>query len=280
MPFFKTFYYLLSQKGSGRSLPVILLHGEGMNCHYWPKEIRCLSGFDTYALDLPGHGGDNGTALQSVEKIADVVFDFMLGMNLLNAAVIGHSLGGAVALTLALWHPLQVAGAGMIGGATSFSLPSALLDYMASPATFYAGQQLYLDKLTCAFTKRETRTFAVSLLQQTRPTAFHADLMAMDTFDIAAELNDLHCPVYVVSGKEDHLVSPVNSRTAAADLPIARLELLDRCGHLLPLERPDALMEGLHGYLTDLQTWYQREELQLAFPRSLRAGVYARNRTN
>ena len=56
MPQNAEIYYRISQEGNAESAPVILIHGAGGTHLHWPPQIRRLSGYRIYALDLPGHG--------------------------------------------------------------------------------------------------------------------------------------------------------------------------------------------------------------------------------
>jgi len=270
MPYFKTFYYRFSQRGTESSLPVVLLHGEGMSSRFWSKNIRCLARQNVYALDLPGHGGDRAVAFQSVQLIADSVYAFLQGMGILHSAVIGHSLGAAVALTLAWQHPAHIIAVALINAAATFPLSPELLDYMRNPATFSTGQQLLLEKFCSPYTSKTLRETAEQALLQTRPTALYSDLLALDGFDLTRQLNQITCPVYAVAGKEDRFISPVRSQALSAEVPIARMDLMSRCGHLLPLECSGSLEAGLSRFLRDLQSWHRRESNGIAFPAPVR----------
>ena len=95
--------------------PVILLHGAGGTHLSWPPQIRRLAGEKIYALDLPGHGKSEGSGRQSVDEYAEDVVAFMKELNIPAAVLVGHSMGSAMALTLALKYSKQVLGLGLLG---------------------------------------------------------------------------------------------------------------------------------------------------------------------
>jgi pimeloyl-ACP methyl ester carboxylesterase len=92
----------------GASYPVILLHGMGGSASGWLPAFGAFADhYRVYAMDLPGHGCSDrgeGISLDSV-SLAGFVKDFMEEFKIEQAHVLGHSMGGAIALQLALDHP-------------------------------------------------------------------------------------------------------------------------------------------------------------------------------
>jgi pimeloyl-ACP methyl ester carboxylesterase len=72
---------------------------------------------------------------------------------------------------------------------------------------------------------------------------------AMDRPDLRATLRDLRIPVLITCGREDKVTPPALARELASLIPSAHLALVDRCGHLLPLERLDELVALLRQWL-------------------------------
>ena len=95
----------------GQPPPAILLHGFGGDLNNWLFNHGVLaSGRAVYALDLPGHGGSSKDAGSgSLGEFSGVLKSFMDAIGEPRAHLVGHSMGGAVALDFALTHPEQVA---------------------------------------------------------------------------------------------------------------------------------------------------------------------------
>ena len=106
------------EMGAGEGPPVVFIHGFGGDLYSWQFNQEALAeGHVTYALDLPGHGGstkDLGSGHVHVGALAAAVIDFMDAKAIAEAHLVGHSLGGAVALDLALNHPERVASATLV----------------------------------------------------------------------------------------------------------------------------------------------------------------------
>src|SRR5512138_3800323 len=80
--------------------PLVLVHGAGGSQRHWAEEVRALPGRRVIALDLPGHGRSPGPAPGTVAGLARSVLGLLDALGLETAVVAGHSMGGAVALTL------------------------------------------------------------------------------------------------------------------------------------------------------------------------------------
>ena len=104
------------EMGEGEGPPILFIHGYGGDLNNWMFNQEALSeNHKTYALDLPGHGGStkevNGGTL---EELALAAAGFLEAKGIAQAHLVGHSMGGATALYLALNHPDRVASATLI----------------------------------------------------------------------------------------------------------------------------------------------------------------------
>ncbi|HEX6014911.1 MAG TPA: alpha/beta fold hydrolase, partial [Geminicoccaceae bacterium] len=97
--------------GEAAGEPVIFIHGFGGDLNNWLFNQPALAEKrTTYALDLPGHGGSTKeVGAGDVGTMAAAVADFLAALGIEKAHLVGHSLGGAVSLDLALSHPERVA---------------------------------------------------------------------------------------------------------------------------------------------------------------------------
>jgi pyruvate dehydrogenase E2 component (dihydrolipoamide acetyltransferase) len=98
--------------GPDTGLAVLLLHGFGADMSTWMFNQGALAEErSVHAIDLPGHGGSGKEMADgSVGALAEAVVDYMDAAGLHSAHLVGHSLGGAIAVTIALNAPSRVAG--------------------------------------------------------------------------------------------------------------------------------------------------------------------------
>src|SRR5512144_1734171 len=102
MPVAASLYYFSHNEDERSRPPIILIHGAGGTHLSWPPEVRRLPDQRVYAVDLPGHGKSEGIGRQSISAYARNLVAFMDAAKLSKAVIVGHSMGGAVALTLGL----------------------------------------------------------------------------------------------------------------------------------------------------------------------------------
>lgn len=107
------------KQGDAEGTPVLLIHGFGGDCLSWLFNQEALAeGHTTYALDLPGHGGsEKDVGSGTLEVMVQAVLDFMAAKGIEKAHLVGHSMGGAVALALAKDHAGKVASATLLAPA-------------------------------------------------------------------------------------------------------------------------------------------------------------------
>lgn len=102
--------------GSGGAEPILFVHGFGGGFDNWMLNQEALSeDFQTYAVDLPGHGGSTKQVGDgALASMTDMLHSFMTVMKIERAHLVGHSMGGGIALDLATRYPSQVASLSLI----------------------------------------------------------------------------------------------------------------------------------------------------------------------
>jgi pimeloyl-ACP methyl ester carboxylesterase len=238
MPIAAGIHYFLHEGGRQKKSPLVLIHGAGGDHLSWPPEIRRLTDMRVFTLDLPGHGKSKGPGRQSVADYAECVIGFMNAAELSRAVFIGHALGGAIALTLAIDHPQRVAGIGLISAGARLPVASAVLENAANPATFIRAVQSLQDLMHIPLAEKNMKDQVLRKLSSVRPSLFQGDLRASDQFDVTASLGAIKVPVLVLCGTDDQLAPRRFSENLAEHIPGAALQTIDGAGHLVMLEQP------------------------------------------
>jgi pimeloyl-ACP methyl ester carboxylesterase len=252
MPTSAGIHYFLHEGGKSTKPPLVLIHGAGGDHLSWPPEIRRLANARVFTLDLPGHGNSRGPGCQNVSDYTDSVIGFLDAVGLSRAVFVGHALGGAIALTLAIDYPERVAGIGLISTGPSMPVASSVLEDAANPATCIHAIQA-LQKLMCIPQDQKylgTHTFG--RLSSIRSTLLHGDLLASDQFDATSWLGSIRTPVLVLCGTGDHLAPRRYSESLAGQIPGAALQTIEGAGHLVMLEHPRRVAGLLGVFLTSI----------------------------
>ncbi len=170
---------------------------------------------------------------------------------------VGSSMGGMLALQVALRAPERTLGLAVLGSSARADTPEMLALRTQAIALFEAGRMDEVLRanaalafhplaaaqpgLQAAYRAMVGRAGAVGLVRQNRAVMARADLRA--------QLPGIKAPVLVATGEADRLTPPEHAREMAALLPNAQLDIVPGCGHLLTLEQPDRMAALLLAWL-------------------------------
>ena len=227
--------------------PVMLVHGAGSTHQDWPAELRRLPDCRVLAVDLPGHGNSVPPGRDSIAAYAADVADLLAVLELPPAVVIGHSMGAAIALTLALSRPERVAGLVLIGGGAKLRVhPDILHRVLVDPEHVYS---LLADWLWADETPVAVRELTRQRMRALDPVVVHGDYLACNAFDVLGALGQIAVPTLVVGGEADRMTPLKFSQTLADGIPQAELVVVPGAGHMLHLERPEVVSRAISAWL-------------------------------
>ena len=240
----RRFRYLALGEGDGP--PIVFLHGFGGDLNNWQFNQEALAeSHATYAVDLPGHGGtskDLGSGHVHVGALAAAVVDFLDAKEVTRAHVVGHSLGGAVALDLALNHAGRVASATLICSAGLG--PEINMAYIDGFMQAKRRKQLQpVLEMLVADPAMISREMIEDVLKFKRLDGVEAALNRIidDTFaggqqalELTGRLGELTVPLQVIWGRHDRIIPAAH----AEDLPASiKVHVLDDAGHMVHMEK-------------------------------------------
>jgi pimeloyl-ACP methyl ester carboxylesterase len=252
MPFDADIYYRYSQEGNGESAPVVLIHGAGGTHLHWPAQIRRLTGHRIYALDLPGHGKSEGRGQQSIEAYCQSMIQWMEAINIYRAVFVGHSMGGAIAQTMALDHSEHVVALGLVGTGARLRVAPTILENSTSATTFPAAIHFIVEKAFSPKTDPRLVELARQRMSITRPTVLHGDYLACNAFDVMETIKKIRNPTLVICGQDDQLTPVRYSQYLADQIPRAEIKIIPNAGHMVMLEQPQTVAAELSGFLSTL----------------------------
>ncbi|MFG1640033.1 alpha/beta fold hydrolase [Amycolatopsis sp. NPDC049252] len=255
---------------------IVLLHGIAGSAETWrPVLERCATlNRRVLALDLPGHGeSDAPRADYGLGSMASVVRDVLAVSGVRHATVVGHSLGGGIALQFAYQFPemcdrLVLVDSGGLGREVSpvlraATLPGAQLTLALTinPATVAAARAATrVARLLGVSPKTETRELARhfgSLADPARRRAFLSiargllDLRgqrasAVEKLYLAADV-----PMLLIWGERDPLIPVAHGHRTAEVLPDSRLTVLENTKHFPHVADPDRFCLLLNEFVTE-----------------------------
>jgi pimeloyl-ACP methyl ester carboxylesterase len=253
MPFEAGLYYQDHNIATSATSPaVVLIHGAGGNHLVWPFNIRRLPGYRVLALDLPGHGKSPAPGLQSITGYAQAVLEWLLAANLGPTVLVGHSMGAAIALQIALDNPQVATGLALLGCSIRLKVNPALITAASQAATFPDAVQTvtrwsYSPQAPAALT-----SLAAQRMAEIPPEVLHADFLACDAFDASGRLAEIRCPTYVICGEQDRMTPLSQVQELARQIQGSRMDVVPQAGHMVMIEQPGTVAELLARFLTEI----------------------------
>lgn len=249
----------------GEGPPLLAVHGMGGSWESWLSNIPELGGhYRVIAVDLPGFGGSEALAAGAgFNAYLDSLAGLLDEIGIPEVVLLGHSLGGLVALSFAAAYPDRCLGLVLAsGGGTVLGR----LRLTAIQAVFWILQKVFavpgvrslfvktsLGTLMLAVAVRHPRRISRDLLDQMLPRTVGPGFMTAVRLgsEQLHRLNVRHVvvPVLLIWGREDRLLPLAGGRDLAAQLPRAELVVLDDVGHCAMFEAPDDFNDAAQRFL-------------------------------
>lgn len=240
-------------RGAPSRPPLVFLHGWGASFKFWKKTLPFFSPrFRCLAPDLPGFGmSEKPDRDYSMEALAAWLGRFLDALEIRRASVVGHSMGGTIALFLALEAPERVERLAVVNpvvtGATAFSGTYRWLMKPGIRATAWLlarwrGFRRWVAR-DFSYVQRLDDELADDVARPTYRAAVET-LRSLARVDLAPRLGRLSMPVLSVGSDQDRVVAPDQFTW----VPGRRVRI-PGCGHMPMLERPEEFNRILDAFL-------------------------------
>lgn len=231
----------------------LFVHGSGGSHGVWKSQARLGSDYPVVSLDLSGHGeSDDVDADPGGEALAAYVDDVVAVARETDARVlVGNSLGGAVAMTLALERDLSLDGLVLTGTGARLSVLEDLLVWLEED---FERAVEFLHEPDHLFHDPDQRDLELSKasMYETGQAVTSRDFQTCHRFDIRDELGDIDVPTLAVVGEYDRLTPRRYHDYLAEQIPECRVTVVDDAAHLAMLERPEAFNDAVEAFLSSL----------------------------
>jgi pimeloyl-ACP methyl ester carboxylesterase len=228
----------LAYEECGAGKTIVFVHGACENSSFWNHQKILADRHRLVMLDLPGHGRSKPLDGEiEVEKYAKVVSEFVAKTCPDKAVIVGHSMGGAIALLTAIEHQGLLKGAVLVStGAKLGVLPSireGLRSRFEETVRSVVGPRQFSAK-----TNLETIRFVTNEILRCGNRIGAADYEACNNFDVRQKLHRINIPIQIIAGEEDKLTPIAWSTYMKENIPTSKLVVLRDASHLPMLERP------------------------------------------
>ncbi len=252
---------------------LMLLHGFGANSYTWRGWIGGLAKeHRVWSVDLKGHGSAPapGDDLYSCHDHADLVHRLIVQKDLRQLTLVGHSMGGGIALLVAL-RLLDEGRLERLVLVSSAAYPQRLPPFIALAARGrlaewglrFFPKRLLIRRIMRSIvfdpqsvTDAQVLAYAEPLFDAAHRTALIKNAMRIvpsDLGDFTARIPEIDLPTLLLWGGQDRVVPLEVAERLLADLPQARLEIMENCGHVPSEELPKESLEIVLRFLNDQQ---------------------------
>jgi pimeloyl-ACP methyl ester carboxylesterase len=234
---------------------VVLVHGAAMDGSVWRYQADALTqaGYTSISVDLPGHGGSEGEPSSSARGYAGWLLAYLV-QHRDPVHLVGHSMGALVVLEAAAARPDRVRSLTLVGVSDLVPVnPDLLAGAAKGDLSMFATMGKWMHAKDPIGTPKWTIADTVEILQRARPGVAHADLTACNTYPGAAAVAaGVAVPILLLLGEQDLMTKPSAATPIATAADDATTVIVPGAGHLLPVERPEAVNDALLEFLASV----------------------------
>ena len=203
-------------------------------------------------MELPGHGAAHGQGAEEVKSYALWVRGALDELRVASPFIIGHSMGGAITMDLAIRFPVLPKGLVLAGTGARLRVHPDILDGIKND--FPQAVERICEFSLGKDVPEEMMQSAIAEMMKNSPDVLHGDFSACDRFDVMEELGVITVPTLVICGDQDALAPVKYSRYLADRIAGSRLEIIEGAGHKVMLECPQAFNERLEAFFRSVDT--------------------------
>jgi pimeloyl-ACP methyl ester carboxylesterase len=229
---------------------LLCIHGAGGEGMVYRTQLSGLGrDMNIAALDLPGHGKTPAPSYELISDYASWLAD-VISCGPVRPVVLGHSMGGAIAMTLAVNHPGLVRG--LVLSSTGSRLPVSEKLMREFQDDFPAAVEHMIHLAYAPGTARFLLDQGKHQLLQVPPKVILGDFIACDRFDLSKRLHEIKVPTLLICGSRDRMTPLEYTLALSKAIPGAKLEIIEGAGHIINLEAPSAFNQAIKDFMAGL----------------------------
>ena len=230
---------------------ILLLHGLGVNSESWGMQTPALegAGFRILIPDIRGFGKSSypGGSV-SIRDLAGDMAQVMAAAGVCTAAVVGISMGGCIALQMALDEPRLVSKLALINTFSCLRpknvgaiLYFATRLFLAHAIGVEAQARAVAQHLFPRAEDETLRALFIEQISQADPAGYRATMRALARFDVTPHLSGIHTPTLMITGEQDTTVPREMQNELAKRIPNAWQKIIPSAGHAVTVEKPEEI---------------------------------------
>ncbi len=263
----------------GKGTPLLMIHGLGGNATHWNRNIDELSQhYHCIALDLPGYGSSDSTVRADgstqMDFYADIIIQLINKLHLKNVVLMGHSMGGQIAIITVLKQPSLFSKLILIGSAGLEKYSAVEVGLMKT----YATPQHYFEQDSATVTKAykasfvhlppEGETMIKERLALNRCPGFYKycqnislGVQGLASHLVSDSLSFITLPTLIIFGDKDAAIPNKRMHPTATTIEVAtnankaiagcKLVMIDDASHLVQFEKPKEVDDAIITFIDD-----------------------------
>lgn len=240
---------------AGQGDPLVVIHGGGGDARTWLNNIEVLSeNYSVYAPDLPGYGGSQPLdGNYYIPELSEFIDDFSAHLELDSFYLVGHSLGGGVALNYALESPHKIKKLVLVSSLCLGREIALWVRLLSIPALLRSIGSLTLAVLKGIKWVLTTSLSPVEFVIPLSPASVYiggsVTTLKEQTLVLANRLSEIIMPTLLVWGSKDPIVPVRHAYAAAQVIPDCQLKVFENRGHNVHRDELREFSHVLTGFL-------------------------------
>lgn len=230
----------------GVQVLTLLIHGAGGSSQHWQPLLPYLvDEMCPILIDLPGHGHSGSTVPRSIDDAVFLLDHLLTRLDVEQPIYcVGHSLGGMIALRFAMLFPERVAKLALITTSARIQIHPDFLDAALTG-------KWDLDAFRLSFSPdipNGIQDLVLKEYSKMRVASDSSDFMSLGNLDLRGKVSTLIVPTLIITGDDDVIISPRNSRFLHREIPYSTLVVVPHGGHYVHVEQPERVAEDLNRF--------------------------------
>jgi len=224
---------------------LVFIHGAGEGSWIWKEQIKFFK--NSIALNLPGHFGEENVEINSIEDYALWTIKKIEEKKLKNVILVGHSMGGAIAIVIALKKPIWLNSIILIATGAKLKVLPAILESL---------KVSYNDALEILTKKSFKINPDLKIILEYRKNFLEVplniilrDFICCNKFDYMDKIEDIEVKTLIICGEEDLLTPVKYSKYLNQKIKNSELHIIKDAGHMVMLEKPNEVNEIIRKFI-------------------------------
>ncbi len=231
-----------------RKKNLFLIHGASCDSSVFLElSDNLLEKFNIMSIDLNGHGDSEGEGFRGVVDHAFICAQLLEKKNLGKWNIMGHSLGGAIAMTLALYKPDFIESLILVATGARLRIPESFLSEIKKGNNYELNKEFLRNSIFDS-SDDNILTSLLEIMQSINPKVVYKDWLAADSFDLSRRLQSIKSRCLLICGENDPLTPPKYHEYLSSEIPGSTLSVFPNCGHWPFIEQAELFLEELDNF--------------------------------